>query len=112
MPRPAAPACCSESASACARASGEFGTLWKPLSSRSQPMVAMTSPMASPPFTQLLRKAEDIEHSTFARRTGQVLHRVDEATRGGAVARVEVVRYDETRPSAHARKHRDVLTTV
>src|SRR3954464_3011802 len=103
MPRPGGPACWSESASACARASGGFGALSKRRASRSQPWVTMASPTAS--ALALLRNAEDIEHPALARHLWPVLHRVDEAGCGGAVARVEVVRHDETRPSAHARKH-------
>src|SRR5438105_9117561 len=110
MPRPAGPAAWSDRASACARASGGRGATSKRRASRSQPMLAMTSPMAI--ALALLGNAEDIEHPTLACHTGQVFHCVDEPARGGAVARIEVVRYDETGPSTHARKHRDVLAAV
>ena len=43
---------------------------------------------------------------------GQVRHRVDEAERGGAVARVEIARDDRARPAADAGEHGDVLLAV
>src|SRR5438270_13245402 len=98
MPLPAGPACCSESASAWVRASGGAGAMRKRRASRSQPMVTTTSAMAI--ALMLLRKTEDIEHPTPACRTGQVFHRVDEAARGSAVGRHEVVRLVEDGPSA------------
>src|SRR5947209_16307661 len=42
----------------------------------------------------------------------QVLHRVDEAQRARAVARVHVARDDRAGPATDAREHRDVLLAV
>src|SRR5215218_7810403 len=59
-----------------------------------------------------LRKAEHIQRSSLGSGFLQVLHRVDEAKRGGAVTRVEIAGHDCARPATDTREDGDVLTSV
>src|SRR3954467_9078337 len=59
-----------------------------------------------------LRKRKHMEHPALHRVLRQILHRVDEAKRRRAVARIEAARDHRARPSAHARENGHVLLAV
>src|SRR6266566_1428803 len=58
------------------------------------------------------RECEHIEHASLRGALLEVAHRVRKATRGTAVARIDVVEYDGSGPATHARQHGDVLLAV
>src|SRR4051812_36374948 len=59
-----------------------------------------------------LREAEDIERSSLVRCLLEVSHCVDEAERGGAIARVKVTGNDRTGPATDSGQYRDILVAV
>src|SRR5215211_7673665 len=59
-----------------------------------------------------LRETEHIQRASLGGRLLEVAHGVDEAERGGAVARIEVAGHDRAGPAADARQDRHVLAAV
>src|SRR4051812_38603771 len=59
-----------------------------------------------------LRKREHIEYASLRRGLLQLLRRVGESQRRRRIACIESAGHHGSRPSAHARKHRDILLAV
>src|SRR3954454_11622034 len=81
----------------------------------SKPSTPKITARGSPPqrrATHISRKREHIERAPLGRALRQIAHRVDEALRPGAVARIEIVRDDRAGPPADAREDRDVFLAV
>src|SRR5207237_412086 len=83
-----------------------------PVNGRSSRSQAASTNAATMRSAYPLRQAEDIEHASLRGRLLQVGHRIDEAERRRAVARIEITRNDCAGPAAHATEHRHVLVAV
>src|SRR4051812_31208256 len=69
-------------------------------------------PQASSAIARSLGKAENIKLASRRRRIRQILHGVDEAEGGRAVALVELARHDRAGPAADAGEHGYILLAV
>src|SRR5438045_5826366 len=62
--------------------------------------------------TTTSREREHIEHASLGGALLEVAHHICKATRGTAVARIDIVEHHSAGPATHAREHGDVLLAV